>query len=64
MTPHFDSFSKFVQMGGHGFYVWLCWGIVLATVLIGVYYVRSERKKTLHALKIAQQRKKSKREHS
>lgn len=57
MTPYFDSFSEFMQMGGHGFYVWLCWGIVLMTVALGVAYIKNERKKTLNALKIAQKRK-------
>ncbi|WP_068750299.1 heme exporter protein CcmD, partial [Oleiphilus sp. HI0123] len=25
----FDSFSEFLNMGGHGLYVWLCYGIGL-----------------------------------
>ncbi len=24
---HFDSLNSFFAMGGHGFYVWLCYGI-------------------------------------
>lgn len=24
----FDSFQSFIEMGGHGFYVWLCYGFV------------------------------------
>ena len=29
----FESFSEFVAMGKHGFYVWLVYGVSLATLL-------------------------------
>ena len=40
---YFDSLSDLVHMSGHGFYVWLAYGISL-TVLIGLY-VQPLRKK-------------------
>jgi len=30
---HFESFAEFIEMGGHGFYIWLCYGIVLASLI-------------------------------
>jgi heme exporter protein D len=29
----FDSFSAFIEMGGHGLYVWMAYSIALAVVL-------------------------------
>ena len=40
---YFESFSDLIHMSGHGFYVWLAYGISL-TVLIGLY-VQPLRKK-------------------
>ena len=44
---YFQTFSDFLHMGGHGWYVWLCWGFVIASIVIGVLYVRLERQKLL-----------------
>ena len=30
---HFDSFADFINMGGHGLYVWLAYGLT-ATLLV------------------------------
>ena len=30
---NFDSFSAFLAMGGHGPYVWSCYGLTLAVLL-------------------------------
>lgn len=57
MTPYFNNFHDFIQMGEHGFYVWLCWGLVLGSVFIGVILIKDERKKLIKELKIAQARK-------
>ncbi|MGB0496092.1 MAG: heme exporter protein CcmD [Kangiellaceae bacterium] len=38
---YFESFDAFIEMGGHGFYVWLCYALVLV-FLLG-YYVISAR---------------------
>jgi len=35
---YFQSFQEFVEMGGHGFYVWLCYGIVLFSMLSYFFY--------------------------
>lgn len=34
---HFDSFADFINMGGHGLYVWLAYG--LTTVLFVINFV-------------------------
>lgn len=39
---YFQSFKEFIEMGGHGFYVWLCYAIVLS--VLSFYYVYSKRK--------------------
>lgn len=57
MTPHFESFSEFIQMGGHGFYVWLCYALVFGSVLFGLWYAKSERTRTLKRLARNQARK-------
>ncbi|MDO5652043.1 MAG: heme exporter protein CcmD [Moraxella sp.] len=44
MTPYFESFADFISMGGHGVYVWLCWGLVLGAAVLGVCYAKHERK--------------------
>lgn len=31
---HFESFADFLHMGGHAFYVWLCYGIVLVSLIL------------------------------
>jgi len=33
---NFDSFSDFIAMGGHGFYVWLSYAIALLIVVINI----------------------------
>lgn len=30
---HFDSFSEFINMGGHGIYVWLCYFLGLVIIV-------------------------------
>lgn len=57
MTPHFESFADFIKMGGHGFYVWLCYALVFGAVLFGVWYAKTERTRTLKRLSINQARK-------
>lgn len=46
----FETFSDFIAMGGHGLYVWLCYGaglIVLAGNLLGAKQARSRLLKDL-----------------
>lgn len=58
MTPYFENFSDFIQMGGHGFYVWLCYALVFGSVLFGIFYSKAERKRTIKRLANNQARKK------
>ncbi|WP_028304798.1 heme exporter protein CcmD [Oceanospirillum maris] len=33
---YFDSFSEFLNMGGHGLYVWLAYGLSAVLIVINV----------------------------
>ncbi|PCI73571.1 MAG: heme exporter protein CcmD [Gammaproteobacteria bacterium] len=35
---YFETFEAFIEMGGHGFYVWLCYALVSVS-LIGYYFI-------------------------
>ena len=37
---YFETFGDFIAMGGHGFYVWLCYGIVLVGLAFQFVYNR------------------------
>lgn len=50
MTPQFENIESFLAMGGHGFYVWACYGLVAFAVIFGVGYVKSERKRAIKQL--------------
>jgi len=43
----FDSFSSFIQMGNHGFYVWLCYGIFVVTMAVNFISPMLTRKKVI-----------------
>jgi heme exporter protein D len=43
----FDSFSSFIQMGNHGFYVWLCYGIFAVTLAVNFISPMLTRKKVI-----------------
>lgn len=43
----FDSFSDFIQMGKHGFYVWLCYGIFAVTLGVNFISPYLTRKKVI-----------------
>ncbi len=59
MQPYFDDWASFVAMGGHGFYVWLCWGLVIGVVLFGVWYAKAERKRVIKQIQEQQLRQKA-----
>ncbi|TDQ40126.1 heme exporter protein CcmD [Thiopseudomonas denitrificans] len=44
----FNSFAEFLAMGKHGFYVWLCFGVTLAIMLLNVALPWLARKKYLN----------------
>ncbi|MFC0323496.1 heme exporter protein CcmD [Gallibacterium melopsittaci] len=48
MTPFFDSWSAFWQMGNHGFYVWLSYGISLVAILLFVIMSHRDKRKVLN----------------
>ena len=33
---HFDSFAEFIDMGGHGVFVWSCYAIVLVALVANI----------------------------
>ncbi len=39
MMGYFESFSEFIQMGKHGLYVWLSYGIGLLIIIYNVLSV-------------------------
>ncbi len=45
MNFHFNNFDDFVAMGGHGFYVWLAYAIVLCGMVFYFVYSSSQNKK-------------------
>jgi heme exporter protein D len=42
---HFNNFDDFVAMGGHGFYVWLAYALVLFGMVFYFVYSGSQNKK-------------------
>ncbi|MGR9045157.1 MAG: heme exporter protein CcmD [Gammaproteobacteria bacterium] len=53
MMGYFSSWSGFLEMGGHGFYVWLSYAIA---ALVVIYNVVSVRLKTRIFFKQAKRR--------
>ncbi|MDO6515574.1 MULTISPECIES: heme exporter protein CcmD [unclassified Neptuniibacter] len=47
---NFDSFSDFIAMGGHGFYVWLSYAIALVVVVINIVNPALQKKKIVSDL--------------
>ena len=39
--------TEFIEMGGHGAYVWSAYGITLAVLIINVWLVRAKRRSAL-----------------
>lgn len=44
----FDSFTDFLAMGGHGFYVWLSYGVMAIGVLTLVVSSRRSQQRWIH----------------
>ena len=40
---YFETFSEFIQMGKHGLYVWLSYGISLIVIVYNIVAVYIER---------------------
>lgn len=56
MTPFFDSWSAFWQMGNHGLYVWLSYGISVISVLALVVISHRNKAKILQEIAKDKQR--------
>lgn len=48
---YFDTFAEFVDMGGHGFFVWSCYAIVLVVLVGNILQPMRETRKFQLALK-------------
>jgi|TARA_R110002050_G_scaffold118721_8_gene236252 heme exporter protein D len=46
----FESFSEFIAMGGHGFYVWLSYAIALIVIVINIVNPARQKKKIVSDL--------------
>ena len=46
----FESLLEFVQMGGHGVYVWLSYGITLMVITLNFILPKLEQKQLLKSL--------------
>jgi len=46
----FDTWLNFIHMGGHGFYVWLSFGISILVLLINIVSPWLSLKNTLQSL--------------
>lgn len=56
MTPYFESWSAFWQMGKHGPYVWAAWGLSLLLLALLVVWARWQRHQLLRQAQRHQQR--------
>lgn len=43
----FDSFQQFWEMGGHGPYVWTCYGVFVAAIVGLVVWSRAQRRQVI-----------------
>ena len=48
---HWESASAFFAMGGHGFWVWMTWGMALAAVIFENIFQSVRRKAALDAIR-------------
>lgn len=64
MTPFFDSWSAFWQMGQHGLYVWLSYAISLISIVLLVITSYRGKKQILQAVKKEQERQQRIKQHA
>lgn len=48
---YFANLSEFMHMSGHGFYVWLSYGIVFITLILLTLYPLRKKQHVLYAIK-------------
>ena len=53
----FQSFSDFFQMGKHGVYVWLCYGLSLLTIVVNIVLLRMKRRSIVQSIHLENMRK-------
>jgi heme exporter protein D len=53
---NFDTFSEVLAMGGHGLYVWLCYGVSFIVVLGNALSVRAARERYLRLARAIERR--------
>ena len=42
---YFNSLAEILSMGGHGTYVWFCFGLFLVIIALNVWHVKSVAKR-------------------
>lgn len=47
MKPYFANVNDFIQMGGHGVFVWACYGVTFVAIVALIWYAIFERKSTI-----------------
>ena len=52
----FASFAEFIAMDGHGFYVWLSYGISIALLSLLVFFSITKNKNIIRQIQRRQQR--------
>lgn len=52
----FSSFSEFIAMGGHGFYVWLSYGVSALLLMLLVVFSVNKHKTIIKQIQQRQQR--------
>jgi len=48
---YFESLDELLNMAGHGFYVWSCYGLFVALLGINVWHARWQHLKALKQVK-------------
>jgi heme exporter protein D len=56
MTPFFQTWQEFFNMGGYGFYVWLCYAITVVALIILAFSSFAEKNQILKWVAKEQQR--------
>ena len=47
----FESFADFLDMGGHGLYVWLCYGLGLLIIVMNLLLPMQQSKQVIRELR-------------
>lgn len=61
---NFESFSAFLAMGGHGPYVWSCYGLTLAVLLFNGLAPGRRQRRFLREQRARQRRQEQPQEHA